>query len=145
MTKDERHKRRMIVDYSQTVNGYTLLDAYTLPNVDEQVAKIAKCSVFSTLDLKSAYYQVPLSVEDRPYTAFEAEGKLYQYTRLPFDVTNGVSFFQRIIDNIIAKYNLRDTYAYLDNITVCGKTMKDHEHNLKTLVIDHFILLYCKE
>ena len=133
VTKDERHKRRMVVDYSQTVNRYTLLDAYPLPNIDEQVAKIAKCSVFSTLDLKSAYYQVPLSVEDRPYTAFEAEGKLYQYTRLPFGVTNGVSFFQRIIDNIIAKYNLLDTYAYLDNITVCGKTMKDHEHNLKAL------------
>ena len=63
----------------------------------------------------------------------EAEGKLYQYTRFPFDVTNGVSLFQRIIDNIIAKYDLRDTYVYLDNITVCGNTMKDHDHNLKAL------------
>ena len=123
----------MVVDYSQTVNRYTLLDAYPLPNIEEKVAKIAKCSVFSTLDLKSAYYQVPLLVKNQPYTAFEAEGKLYQYTRLPFGVTNGVSFFQRIIDNIIAKYDLRDTYAYLGNITVCGKTMKDHNHNLKAL------------
>ena len=97
------------------------------------MAKVAKCSVFSTLDLKSPYYQVPLSIEDRPYTAFEPEGKLYQYTRLPFGVTDGVSFFQRIIDNIIAKYDFRDTYAYLDNITVCGKTTKDHDHNLKAL------------
>ena len=83
---------------------YLIRDPYLLPNKDEQVAKIAKCSVFSTLDLESAFYQVPLSVEDRPYTAFEAEGKLYQYTQLPFDVTNDVSFFQRIIGNIIAKY-----------------------------------------
>ena len=97
------------MDYSQTVNRYTLVDAYPLPNIDEQVAKIAKCSMFNTLDLKSAYYQVPLSVEDRPYTAFEAEGKLYQCTRLPFGVTNSVSFFQRVIDNIIAKYALRLT------------------------------------
>ena len=135
VTKDERHKRQMVVDYLQTVNRYTLLDAYPLPSIDKQVAKIAKCSVFCTLDLKSAYYQVPLSVEDRPYTAFEAEGKLhvYQYTRLSFGVTNDVSFFQRIIDNIIAKYDLRDTYAYLDNITVCGKIMNDHDHNLKVL------------
>ena len=133
MTKDERHERQMVVDYSQTVNRYTLLDAYPLSNIDEQVAKIAKCSVFSTLDLKSAYYQVPLSVEDRRYTVFEAEGKLYQYTRLLFDVTNGASFFQRIVDNIIAKYDLRDAYAYLDSVTVCGKTMKDHDHNLKAL------------
>ena len=77
----------------QTINRFTLLDAYTLPNNDEQIAKIAKASVFTTLDLKSAYYQLPLRAEDRPYTAFEAEGKVYQYTRFPFDVTNGVSFF----------------------------------------------------
>ena len=63
----------------------------------------------------------------------EAEGKLYQFTQLPFGVTNGVSFFQRFIDNIIAKYDLGDTYAYLDNITVCGNTMKDRDHNLKAL------------
>ena len=72
-------------------------------------------------------------VEDRPYTTFEAEGKLYQYTRLPFDATNGVSFFQCVIDNFIAKYDLRNTYAYLDNITVSGKTMKDNDHDFKTL------------
>ena len=44
-------------------------------------------------------------------------------------------FFNGIIDNIIAKYDLRDIYAYLDNITVCGKTIKDYGHNLKALFI----------
>ena len=34
VTKNERHKRRMVIDYSQTVNRYTLLDAYPLPNID---------------------------------------------------------------------------------------------------------------
>ena len=74
VTKGERHKRRMVVDYSQTINRYTLLDAYPLPKIDEIIAQIAKGSVYSTLDLKSAYYQIPLPPEDRPYTAFEACG-----------------------------------------------------------------------
>ena len=131
VARDERHKPRMVVDYSQTINRFTLLDAYPLPNIDEQ---IAKASVFSTLDLKSAYYQLPLLAEDRPYTAFEAEGKLYQYTRLPFGVTNGVSFFQRFIDFLIEKYQLRGTYAYLDNITVCGVDSVDHDAKLNALL-----------
>ena len=42
VTKDERHKRRMVVDYSQTINRYTLLDAYPLPKIDEIIAQIAK-------------------------------------------------------------------------------------------------------
>ena len=57
-----------------------------------------------------------------------------QYTRLPFGVTNGVSYFQRIVDNLIEKHNLRKTCAYLDNITVYGVNQKDHYKNLKRLV-----------
>ena len=110
------------------------MDAYPLPNIDEQIAKITKGSVFSTLDLKSAYYRIPLHHEDRPYTAFEAGGKLYHYTRLPFGVTNGVSFFQRFIDYLIEKYCLCGTYAYLDNITVSGNNTADHDDKLKALL-----------
>ena len=134
VARDEQHKPRMVVNCSQTINRYTLLDAYPLPNRDEQIAKIAKGSVFSTLDLKSAYYQIPLHHEDRPYTAFEAVGKLYQCTRLPFGVTYGVSCFQRFIDYLIEKYFLCGTYAYLDNITVSGNNTADHDDKLKALL-----------
>ena len=48
VARDERHKPRMDVGYSQSINRLTLLDAYPLPNIDEQIAKIAKASVFST-------------------------------------------------------------------------------------------------
>ena len=117
VARDERHKPRMVVHYSQTVNRYTLLDAYPLPNIDNQLAEIAKAAVFSTLDLKSVHYQIPLHPDDRPYTAFEAAGKLHQYTRRPFGVTNRVSFFQRFVDFLIEKYRLSGTfsYVYVDN------------------------------
>ena len=67
------------------------------------VEDIAKYNVFSTLDLQSAYHKIPISLEDRKYTAFKTCGKLYQFTCLPFGVTNGVSAFQRSIDNIVDK------------------------------------------
>ena len=84
--------------------------------------------------MKSAYYQVPIAEEDRPYTAFEAGGKLYQYCRLPFGLTNGVSAFQRIIDSLIQQYKLKRTYAYLNNITVAGETQEEHDLNLKAFL-----------
>jgi len=58
-------------------------------------------------------------------------GKLYQYRRLLFGVTNGVSAFQRIIDGIISQRALQRTYAYLDNITIGGTSKADHDLNLK--------------
>ena len=133
VARDGRHKPRMVVDYSQTVNRYTLLDAYPLPNINEQISEIAKWNVFSTLDLKSAYYQIPLYPGDRPFTAFEADEKLYQYTRLTFGLTNGVSCFQRIVDYLIEKYYVIGTYAYLDNITVFGRDDYDHNDKLNFL------------
>ena len=95
VTKDpmNRHKKRLCIDYSQTINLYTELDAYPLPRIDEMVNKLAQYKVFSTYDLKSAYHQIPIQEADKKYTAFEANGRLFQFRRIPFGITNGVSPF----------------------------------------------------
>ena len=117
VTKNEWHKKRMVIDYSQTINRYTELNANPIPRIDEQINKIARGKLFSSLDLKLAYYQIALSEKDKPFTALEANGKLYQYRRLPFGVKNGVPAFQKITDDVIEFHNLTETLAYLDNIT----------------------------
>ena len=72
-------RKRLCVDFSQTINLFTELDAYPLPRIDDMVNRMAEYSVFSTFDLKSAYHQVEITSEDRIYTAFEANGKLYEF------------------------------------------------------------------
>jgi len=81
------------------------------------VNKVAQAKYYSSLDLRSAYHQIPL-LEERFYTAFEARGELYQYKRLPFGVTNAVSVFERSIDCFIRRYQLQNVYAYLDDLKV---------------------------
>ena len=92
--------------------------------------EIAQYRVFSSIDLQSAYHQIPLKNEDKPYTAFEAKGGLYQFTRLPFGVTNGVACFQREMIKFVQNNNLKAVFPYLDNITICGKDQTDHDTNL---------------
>ncbi|XP_068222901.1 uncharacterized protein [Palaemon carinicauda] len=53
----DRHKKRLCIDYSQTINQYTELDAYPLPRIEDMVHDLAKYKVFSTFDLKNAYHQ----------------------------------------------------------------------------------------
>ena len=62
VTSDENqiHRRRMVVDYSNTINRFTELDAYPMPNITEYVENISKYKVFSTYDLKSAFHQIPI-------------------------------------------------------------------------------------
>ena len=115
-------KSRLVIDYSQTINQYTMLDAYPLPKIEDIVNKVSQDWYYRTVDLQSAYHQVPLLNEERPYTAFEAGGRLYQYKRLPFGVTNGSAVFQKVIDEFIQRNNLKKVYAYLDDLTVTGST-----------------------
>ncbi|GCB68373.1 hypothetical protein scyTo_0000869 [Scyliorhinus torazame] len=107
------------------------LDAYTLPCISDMDNQIAQYRVFSTIDLKSAYHQLPIRPEDRQYTAFEADGQLYHFLRVPFGVTNGVSVFQREMDQMIGQYELQATFPYLDNVTICGHDQQDHAANLQ--------------
>ena len=132
IVKDDlnRHKKRMCIDYSATVNIHTQLDAYPLPNIESMINKLAEYEYFSTFDLKSAYHQIGIKDSDKPFTAFEANNKLYQFTRIPFGVTNGVASFQRAVDKIIEEEQLKDVYPYVDNITIAGRTKQELESNV---------------
>ena len=130
----ESEKKRMCIDYSQTVNLYTQLDAYPLPRIDDIINKLAAYKVFSTFDLKSAYHQLEIAAEDRKYTAFEGDGKLWEFCRIPFGVTNGVPAFQREMDKMVEEDGLKDTYPYLDNITIAGHSQEEHDYNVKCFI-----------
>ena len=100
--KNKEHKRRMAIDYSQTINTYTQLDAYPLPRMDEFMNKIARYKVNSTVDLKSPY-QIAIQEDDKSYTAFEGNKRLHHFNRMSFAITNGPPCFQRTIDQFIEK------------------------------------------
>ena len=126
----KNEKKRLAVDYSETINRFTLLDAYPIPRIKDQINQIALHEVYSTIDLRAAYHQITLREDEKAFTAFEANNRLYQYRRVPFGVTNGGSVFQRIMDQMVDKYSLQSTYPYMDNVTICGKNQEDHDRNL---------------
>ena len=124
------NKKCLCIDYSLTVNQYTEVDAYPLPCIDDMITNLAKYWVFSTFDLKHAYHQFPICDSDKKYTGFEANGLLSQFRCIPFDVTNSVAVFQRQMDIIIAEEQLKDTFPYLDDISVAGSTQEEHASNV---------------
>ena len=70
----------------------------------------------------------------KKYTGFEANGLLYQFRRIPFGVTNGVALCQRQMDIIITEEQLKDTFPYLDDITVAGSTKEEHDSNVSAFL-----------
>ena len=112
----------MAIDYSQTSNTYTQLDAYPLPRMDEFINKIARYKAFITVDLKSAYHQITIHEDNKPYTSFEGNKRLYHFNR--------VSCFQGTIYQFIKKEEFSDTFAFFDDIHICGMDKEQHNKNL---------------
>ena len=102
----------MCIDYSQTINLFTDLEAYPLPSIDAIVNEVAKWKCISTLDLKSAYHQIKIRPEDRPFTAFQLGSELYQWKVMPFGLTNAVLAFQRVMNEFIERYQLKGVNVY---------------------------------
>ena len=84
-------KWRLCIDYSKTINKSTVEDAYPFPLISEIVNKLAQYRKFSKFDLQAAYNQVVLPEEDVPKTAFQANNKFFEFTRIPFGLKNAVS------------------------------------------------------
>ena len=63
-------------------------------------------------------------------TAFQVDGKLYQFTRLPFGVTNAVPAFQRNMDSFVDKHALERTRPYLEDVIIGGRDKEEHDRNL---------------
>ena len=116
------HKRRLVIDHSGTVNLFTDRSAYPFPDLEQLLNQAASYRYFSKIDLKSAYHQIPIRVEERPFTAFQVGTKLYKFTRLPFGITNAVPAFQRVMDSFIERNEVKGAEAYVDDIYIGGET-----------------------
>ena len=120
----------MCIDYSRTINRFTYLEDFPLPCIDDLPIDLSQFKYFSSFDLKSAYHQIPIKEEEKVYTAFEANGCLYQFCRIPFGLTNAVAGFQRIMTEIVSSKSLNGTFAYLDNVMIDGMTQEEHNENV---------------
>jgi hypothetical protein len=79
VVKNSSHRKRMVIDYSQTINRFTQLDAYPLPLIDELIHNVSQYSVFSVIDLKSAYHQIPLRDDSILHSFHSRDASEYVY------------------------------------------------------------------
>ena len=89
--------------------------------------------VFSTLDLKSGYWQVRLSDEAREKTAFSTGTGLWQSKVMPFGLCNAPATFERLMEQVVAGLPTTVALLYLDDILVPGRTFQQQIDNLQTV------------
>ena len=136
MAKKKGGQLRFCCDF-RYLNAVTIKDAYPIPRIDESLSKLGDAKFFTTLDLGSAFWQVPLRKQDREKTGFACELGLFQWKRMPFGLCNATATFQRLmaqaLTSVTKKYgNLIMCYA--DDVGIATPTLEDHIERLEEVL-----------
>ena len=118
--------------YLHKLNAHTIKDAYSLPRIDETLDCLGGATIFTSLHLKSGYWQVEMEEESKPLTAFTV-GPLgfYECKRMPFGLTNAPATFQCLMENCLGELHLNWCIIYLDDIIVFSDNPKEHLTRLR--------------
>ena len=114
------------------LNNRTIKDAYSLPRIEETLDCLNGAKIFTSLDLKSGYWQVEMEEESKPLTAFTI-GPLgfFECERMPFGLTNAPATFQRLMESCLGDLHLNWCIIYLDDIIVFSETSQEHIRRLR--------------
>ena len=122
---------RFCVDFRQ-LNAATVKDAHPLPRIDDLLDTLHGAKWFSTLDLKSGYWQVPITEQDKAKTAFRtSSGQLFEFSQVPFGLCNAPATFSRLMDRVLAGLHWETCLFYLDDIIVFSSTWEEHLARLR--------------
>lgn len=124
---------RFCVDY-RALNKITRKDVYPLPRIDDALDSLQGAEYFSSIDLRSGYWQIPVSESDKEKTAFATPDGLYEFNVMPFGLCNAPATFERMVDNVLRGLKWKTCLCYLDDIVVFSATFPEHLQRLEQVL-----------
>ena len=133
LVKKKDGETRFCVDYRK-LNEVTKKDSYPLPNLTEMLSCLGGAKWFSVLDLRSGYWQIEMEKTDKEKTAFSIGTGLWQFTVMPFGLSNAVATFQRLMERVLGDLIPRCCMVYVDDIIIYGRTENEGLENLRMVI-----------
>ncbi|CAF1454628.1 unnamed protein product [Adineta ricciae] len=114
---------RMVVDYKK-LNTMTIKDNHPLPNMEQTIRRLGGgYKLFSKLDMKSGFWQIPIKEEDKNKTAFiTAEG-----------LKNSPPSYQRVMADILAPCR-QFPLVYIDDIVMFSRSFEGHVEHIQLVL-----------
>ncbi|XP_038128016.1 uncharacterized protein LOC119774555 [Cyprinodon tularosa] len=100
------------------LNARTVKDAHPLPHQSDCLAALGGNCIFSTMDLTSGFFNIPMHEHDKKYTAFTTPLGLYEYNCMPQGLCNSPASFMRMMVGIFGDMNFTKLLCYLDDLLV---------------------------
>ena len=128
---------RFCIDFRR-LNTHTKKDSYPIPKCPETMESLVGARYFSTMDLKSSFWQVKVSEDSCQYTAFTVGSKgVYKFLCMPYGLCNTPAMFQHLMQICLGELNLSFAMVYLDDVIMYSETLEDHLTQLQA-IFDHF-------
>lgn len=124
---------RLCVDY-RALNKITKKNRFPLPLVNDLLANVRGCSVFTKLDLKHAYNLVRIAEGDEWKTAFRTHYGLFEYCVMPFGLTNAPANFQAFIQDTLRDLLDICCVVYLDDILIFSRNAEEHQQHVRAVL-----------
>ena len=102
-------------------------------NEADSKSTIISETIFSTIDLLSGFWQIPIKEEDRKYTAFVTSSGLYQWNRMAFGLMNAGACFNRLLTRVLSGLTYEIALIYLDDIICFTGSFKSHLDALRLI------------
>ena len=133
VVKKKNGDHRICVDY-RLLNAQTIDLNFPIPMISNLQFLLSKDHCYySVLDLKSAYYSMPLTERASQRAAIITPSASYLPLRSPFGLKNSPAKFCELISSVIEGLE-SFTFAYLDDFIIFSKTFSDHKRHLQTLL-----------
>ena len=111
------------VDYWQ-LNKVTRDVAYPIPRIQDCLDEISCATMFSTLDITSAYNLVPVAVQGIPTTAFVTKDGLYEFTKMPFELSTASQTYECLMELTLSGLQWSLYLIYLDDVIVFSHVLR---------------------
>ena len=117
LVKKKDGSMRLCVDYRQ-LNKVTIKNKYPLPRIDDLMDHLVGARVFSKIDLRSGYHHIKVKDEDVQKMAFRMRYGHYEYSVMPFGVTNVSGVFMEYMNRIFHTYLDWFVVVFIDDILI---------------------------
>ena len=108
------------------------LSLIPLPKIGKMYANLHGAKIFTTLDLRSGYYNIGLDKESKAKTAFITPFSKYKFNAVPFGLANAPAYFQQLI-SMVLQYCSEFAMAYLDDIIIFSKNEEEHLKHIEII------------
>lgn len=123
--KKKTGQYRVCLD-ARYLNSIMINEGHPIPQISTIISNLSGCSYISSIDLKDAFWQLPLEEASRPMTAFTVPGRgHFQFKVVPFGLCTASQALARLMTHLFADLEPH-VFHYLDDIIICSRTFDEH-------------------